>query len=82
MFSLRLHDDMERQLDEIATSENISRSAIVKEALRRYITDYEKKHSPFKLGEELFGRHGSGRSDLSTSYRKEIKGKIRDKMSR
>ncbi len=47
----------------------------------QHIIDCEKECKPCELEDELFGKHGSGKSDLSKSYKKKVKEKINDKMS-
>ncbi len=82
MISLRLTSDLEEKLNRIAESENISKSEIVKQALVLYFKDYYKKHSPYDLGTDLFGKYGSGKGNLSLEYKNLLKGKLREKHSR
>jgi hypothetical protein len=50
--------------------------------LRRYFDFFDQQATPFELGKDLFGRHGSGVGNLSEDYKKIIKGKIREKHAR
>jgi hypothetical protein len=82
MISLRLSADLDDKLNQIAENEKISKSEIVKRALTLYFESYKKKQNPYDLGKDLFGKHGSGDGNLSTRYRKILKGKLREKHSR
>ena len=81
MISLRLPGKIEKQLNEIAENEHLSKSAVIKDALNMFFNDYYKKFTPYDLGKELFGTHGSSRGNLSADYKKLIKGKLREKHS-
>lgn len=82
MISLRLTSDLENKLNKISKNENISKSEIIKQALILYFEDYHKKHSPYDLGKDLFGKYGSGIGNLSKDYKNILKGKLREKYSR
>lgn len=79
MRSIRLSDEMEKDLEAIADQKKTSRSNIVKEALVEYMAKEKKYNKPFELGERYFGKHGSGESNRSTTYNSRIKEKIRGK---
>jgi len=82
MISLRLSTDLDDKLNQIAKNEKISKSEIVKRALVLYFKDYQKSHSPYDLGSDLFGKYGSGDGSLSQNYKNILKGKLREKHSR
>ncbi len=82
MISLRLSTDLDDKLNQIAKNEKISKSEIVKRALVLYFEDYQKTHSPYDLGSDLFGKYGSGNGSLSQNYKNILKGKLREKHSR
>ena len=82
MISLRLSNDLDEKLNQIAENEKISKSEIVKRALVLYFEDYQKTHSPYDLGADLFGKYGSGNGTLSQNYKNILKGKLREKHSR
>jgi hypothetical protein len=82
MISLRLSNDLDDKLNQIAKNEKISKSEIVKRALVLYFEDYHKTHSPYDLGADLFGKYGSGNGTLSQNYKNILKGKLREKHSR
>ena len=82
MISLRLNNELENKLEQIAKNENLSKSEIVKRALIFYFDDYNKKHSPYDLGKDLFGQFGSNMGNLSRDYKKILKGKLSEKYNR
>ena len=82
MLSLRLPPNLELQLKQISEAEEVSKSEIVKRALINYFEKCQKKQSPYDAGKELFGRHGSGRGDLSVRRKKILKEKLNEKHSR
>lgn len=79
MRSIRLSEEVEKDLESLADQKKVSRSDIVKEALVEYMAKEKKYNQPYELGERYFGKHGSGESDRSVTYKSRIKSKIRDK---
>jgi hypothetical protein len=82
MISLRLDEDIEKKLNVISESENISKTQIVKDALALYFEKHSSAQKPYELGKELFGRHGSEAGSLSRDYKKVLKAKLLEKHSR
>jgi len=82
MSSIRLPKDFENRLSDLAQMEKTTKSEIIKRALRRYFESFDQLASPFELGKDLFGRHGSGKGNLSQNYKNIIKEKIREKHAR
>ncbi len=84
MISVRLDENMERQLNDFAMQEHISKSKIIKDSLNYYfdmLREREKKYTPYELGSNLFGKYSSGKQDLSISYKQRLKDKIDAKNS-
>jgi len=81
MVSVRLSKELEDKIDLLSKQENVTKSDIIKEALEKYFTVQEKKMRPYDLGEEFFGRNGSGKGNLSETYKKKVRDKINEKMS-
>ena len=81
MVSLRLTADVEHKLEQVAKAQNISKSAVIKKALEQYFQTHDSQRSPYELGEELFGKYGSGQTDLSQNYKQLLKNKLRAKRS-
>lgn len=74
--TIRLEPALQEAIDRLAQAQGLTRSELVRECLQRYLEQQQKRLTPWELGKDLFGRHASGRSDLS-ARRKEI---LREKM--
>lgn len=81
MTSIRLPIEIETKIDQIAESKNITKSKVIREAIEYYIENYSKQSDPFKLGEDLFGKFGSGKSSLSRDYKNVIRRELSEKFS-
>jgi predicted DNA-binding protein len=81
MISVRLPKELEDKLNLLSQQENITKSDVIKEALTKYIADRENKLTSYDLGRELFGKYGSGKGDLSITYKEKVREKINEKMS-
>ncbi len=79
MRSIRLSEEMEKELEALADLKKTSRSDIVKEALVEYMAKEKKYNKPFELGERYFGKYGSGESNRSATYKSRIKEKLSEK---
>ena len=81
MLSVRLGESLESQLYQVSQVHNTTKTDIIKKALVLYfetISD-EKKSTPYSLGKELFGKYGSGKEDLSSTYKQVFKEKLNAK---
>jgi hypothetical protein len=81
MTSIRLPSDIEKKLNQVSRAERITKSELIKIALKRYFDYYFNKTTPFELGRDLFGKYGSGNGGLSKNYKKILKEKINAKFS-
>lgn len=81
MISLRLPKELEEKLESLSKKEQVTKSDMIREALEKYLVDIEKSKHPYKMGEDLFGRYGSGDGKLSIEYKKKVREKIYGKMS-
>ena len=79
MFSIRLPDDLKSRLEALAEKRKVTKSDIVKEAIQEYLERQEDKTDPYRLGEDLFGKHGSGAGNLSQEYKYKVREKIHEK---
>jgi len=71
--SVRLDEELERLLAQTATLLGARKSEIIKRSLREYcVRVLQQEIYPYGLIEDLLGREGSGRGDLSTKGRKYI----------
>ena len=82
MLTVRLPEKMERKIDKEARYRHSTKTEVVKEALELYFSRKEQQSSPFELGEDLFGRYGSGRGNNSARYKERLKEKIAKKTGR
>jgi metal-responsive CopG/Arc/MetJ family transcriptional regulator len=64
MISVRLDEGVEEHLDRVAALQGVSRSELVRDAINRYLSRYDHP-TPWELGKELFGKHGSKSSKRS-----------------
>lgn len=81
MLNVRLSDTLEKKLKQYSVEQDLSKSAIVKEALVQYFSEQEKTKSPFTLGQGLFGLEGSGNAEASVTYKKALREKLNAKYS-
>ncbi|HON80020.1 MAG TPA: DUF6290 family protein [Spirochaetota bacterium] len=82
MISVRLTQEEEHTLNQVAKEENMSKTEIIKRALMYYFDERRERKTAYELGEDLFGRHGSGRGNLSEDYKTILKERLREKHSR
>ncbi len=80
MTTIRLSNEIENILKNIAKNEHKSKSEIIKLALLKYFENNDNL-SPYNLGKDVFGKYGSGKKDNSQNYKKKLKGKIGAKFS-
>ncbi len=81
MVSIRLPEDLEQKLIEIAEIDKTTKTEIIKLALVKFFNDFEKSSNPFELGKDLFGKYGSKKGNLSKDRKKILKEKLRGKYS-
>lgn len=79
MRTVRLTKEQEEKLTAIARQKQVSRSQIIKEALEQYMEQETSLNNPYNIGASLFGRHGSGESDRSVTYKERLSKKLRKK---
>ncbi len=82
MLSVRLPKDLEYEVDRLANQENPTKTQIICKALEQYVNSKRNQQSSFELGEELFGKYGSGEGNRSVDYKRMLKEKIREKSAR
>lgn len=81
MRSVRLPEEIEKELKSLSEQKKVSRSNIIKEALVEYISKEKKFNRPYETGKQYFGTRGSGEKNRSITYKSRIKEKIREKQS-
>ena len=79
MLAVRLSEELEADLGRYAQALSRTKSDVVKEALALYLDAQKRKSetTPYQLGEELFGRYGSGDGDRSVTYKQRLRDKLR-----
>jgi Arc/MetJ-type ribon-helix-helix transcriptional regulator len=76
MTSVRLPTDLERKLEMVARKKRTSKTNVIREALENLFTQEETEKDSYELGEEYFGKYGSGDGSLSTTYKNKLKEKL------
>ena len=79
MLNVRLTKDLEKKLADYSERMHQTKSEVVKEALVEYLSKAKIEQSPFAVGEDLFGKAGSGSDDASTTYKSVLKKKLSEK---
>jgi len=81
MLAVRLPKNLENELSRFSKISHKTKTDVVKEALKLFFETETKKEqrSAYELGQELFGRYGSGREDLSETYKQKLKSKLNAK---
>ncbi|MBW3543791.1 MAG: ribbon-helix-helix domain-containing protein [Planctomycetes bacterium] len=74
--SLRLNEQLERQLELAARREGLSKSELVRRSLQEFLARRETSRLPWELGQHVFGRYGSGRGDLSANRKRLVRERI------
>jgi predicted DNA-binding protein len=76
MTSVRLPTDLEHKLAMIARKKRTSKTNVIREALEKLFTQEDTEQDSYALGEEYFGKYGSGDGSLSTTYKHKLKEKL------
>ena len=81
MLTVRLPEDLEKEIERIATEEKATKSQVIKNALKEYIKKRKINKTPYELGKDLFGKFEFDEETLSKSYKEKIKEKLIEKYS-
>ena len=76
MTTVRLPLEYEQRLDVLSALKEKTKSELIKEALDIFFHTEDSGISSYESGKMYFGQYGSGRGDLSVSYKKKIKEKL------
>ena len=79
MTTVRLPMEMEQKLEILARRKHKSKTDLIREALENLFFQEESEKDSYELGEEYFGKYGSGNGTLSSTYKSRIKEKINAK---
>lgn len=80
--TVRLDEDTEAKLRRLLEQKGGTVSAFVRAAIAEKLDREAKKPTPYELGKHLFGRYGSGRSDLATNSEQILREMFRAKRRR
>ncbi len=75
--SFRLDQELKEKLDSLARARGVSRSDLIRECLKDFLSREEQRPSAWELGKELFGRIGSGHRTLARDRKQIVKERIR-----
>jgi hypothetical protein len=68
-------------LEILARKKHKSKTDIIREALEKLFIQEESEKDSYELGEEYFGKYGSGDGTLSVTYKDKLKDKINAKLN-
>lgn len=74
--SLRLDEQLQRELERAARAAGVSKSEVIRRSLQEFLARSNTQRTPWELGQHLFGRYGSGRSDLSSNRKRLVREKV------
>lgn len=80
--SIRLGPELEEQLAKASRKLRVNKTEVIKRSLELYLTQVEPRRTPYELGEGLFGADDSRGSDVSSSFRRRLKRRLRAKHHR
>jgi predicted DNA-binding protein len=83
MTEFQLSSEMEQKLKSASKIRHTSPSALINEALESFFLDNnieEDTEDSYEIGKNYFGNYGSGDGNLSTDYKKLLKGKFHAKI--
>jgi RHH-type rel operon transcriptional repressor/antitoxin RelB len=82
LVSIRLDNQMAKELTQAARASGVSKSELVRRSLSQYIALRKMDNRAWEVGKDLFGKYGSGRSDLSMNSERIAREKIHAKKGR
>lgn len=86
--TVRLDPELEDQLDDYCQAERTTKSAVVTQALRNYLTALRQPRTPYDIYREVIAENGLDKSDdeeptdHSMHYKARLKEKLRAKHGR
>jgi hypothetical protein len=80
--SIRLGAELEERLARASRKLRVSKTEVIRRSLEAYLTQVEPARTPYELGEGLFAADDSPGSDVSTSFKRRLKRKLRAKHHR
>jgi RHH-type transcriptional regulator, rel operon repressor / antitoxin RelB len=80
--SLRISSRLDHELEKIAIEQGTSKSGLIRLLITDFVGKKSKHSTPWELGDNVFGRYGSGKGNLSRDRKSILKEKVRAKKSR
>lgn len=80
--SLRLDGDLEHALEKHAKMMGRSKSELIRGLIDDFLKNKTTRPSPWEIGKDVFGRHGSGKGNLSFNRKSILKEKLHAKKNR
>ena len=77
--TVRVDKEFEATLETLASREGVSKSALIRQCLEEFVDRKKSETTPWSLGKTVFGKHGSGKGNLSVNRKKIIREKIHAK---
>ena len=74
--TIRLPVPLEKELARAASRKRVSKSQLVRDCLQAYLSADKDAPLAWELGKDLFGKVGSGRSDLSRNRQQIVRDKL------
>ena len=75
--TVRIEKRLEQALGRAAREEGVTRSEMLRRCLEEFLARRKSSRVAWELGKDLFGKLGSGRSDLSADRKQVLREKIR-----
>ena len=75
--SIRLGPQLEERLAKASRKLRVNKTQVIKRSLEAYLAQLEPGRTAYELGEDLFGADGTDRADLSTGFKRRLKGRLR-----
>ena len=86
MISLRVDEEMEKSLQQIAEELGLSKSEVIRMSLIQFIANHQKGRDAYSLGMDLFGKYSRSKqistSPKSMSLKQKVSEKIHSKKGR
>ena len=80
--SIRLGSALEERLAQASRKLRVNKTEVIRRSLEAYLEQLEPGRTPYALGADLFGADRSDGTDLSTSFKRRLKGRLRAKYRR
>ncbi len=80
MITLRVDKKLEETLRKTAKAKGLTKSEIVRRSLVEYLSSHSRDN-PYKIGEDVFGNYGSGKTNLSTDCETILRDRLKKDIS-